>query len=111
MKSNDPDDHVLSSALRSWKVSQPLPPGFQDQVWRRIERAEVLKRRSWFAEAAQFLDRAFARPALAYAYVLLFLGIGLTGGYVKAHQQENRIETQLAARYVQSIDPYHKTGH
>lgn len=110
MKSNDPNNEKMSAALRAWKVSEPLPPRFQEQVWSRIERAEV-ERGHWLTDAFEFVERLFTRPALAYAYALLLLTLGLTGGYLTAQQQESKMETQLAARYVQSIDPYQKSGH
>jgi len=110
MKIDDQNDEKLSAALRTWKVSEPLPPRFQEQVWSRIERAEA-SRGVWLTSVIIFVERLFARPALAYAYALLLLTLGLTGGYLTAQQQEFKMETQLAARYVQSIDPYQKSGH
>lgn len=110
MKSNDPNHDKLSAALRAWKVAEPLTPRFQEQVWSRIERAEA-SRGAWLTDAVRFVEHLFARPALAYAYVVLLLTFGLAGGYFTAQQQESRLESQLAARYVQSIDPYQKVNH
>ena len=36
----DPDE-PLDAVLRGWKVDSALPPRFQEQVWRRIARAEA----------------------------------------------------------------------
>ena len=110
MKTNDSNSEKMSASLRAWKVSEPLPPRFQEQVWSRIERAEV-SRGHWLTDTVAFVERLFARPALAYAYAMLLLTLGLAGGYVAAQQQEARMESQLAVRYVQSIDPYQKVEH
>lgn len=111
MKSDDPNDIKLSETLRTWKVTESLSPRFEQNVWTRIERAEVPGTNSWLAALAGLLRHAFARPALAYAYIFILLAVGLAGGYFKAQERENRLEAQLADRYVQSIDPYHKAGH
>jgi hypothetical protein len=104
MKSND---DRLDELLQEWRFTLPLPPRFNEQVWKRIERAEIPgisigeAVRGWFAIA-------FARPAFAYAYVSALLVIGLTLGAVQAGQQSARWEQQLEASYVQSVDPYQK---
>ncbi len=111
MKTNDPNDDKLSGVLRSWKVAEPLPPRFQERVWARIETLAEQGTNAWFVDFNTLLQRLFPRPAMAYAYVIILLVAGLTGGYLKAQQQESRIESQLAARYVQSVDPYQKEVH
>lgn len=111
MKSDELNDNRLSETLQTWKVAESLPPRFQQNVWTRIERGEVLNTNHWFANLAGMLQRAFARPVLAYAYIVTLLAVGLAGGYFKAQERESRVEAQLAARYVQSIDPYHKANH
>ena len=104
MKAND---HPLDRLLQKWRVTPPLPPRFGEQVWKRIERAEVpavsIREavRAWIA-------MAFARPAFAFAYVTVLLMIGLTLGAIQASQKTARWEQGLEARYVQSIDPYQK---
>jgi hypothetical protein len=104
MKNNDTE---LKSLLQEWRVTSPLPPRFGEQVWKRIERAEVPSIslidavRAWFA-------MAFARPAFAVAYVSALLVMGLTLGFVQASNKATSLERQLEARYVQSIDPYQR---
>ena len=104
MKNNDTE---LKSLLQEWRVTSPLPPRFGEQVWKRIERAEVPSIslidavRAWFA-------MAFARPAFAVAYVSALLIMGLTLGFVQASNKATSLERQLEARYVQSIDPYQR---
>ena len=104
MKDNDTE---LKSLLQEWRITSALPPRVTEQVWKRIERAEVPSIslvdavRAWFA-------MAFARPAFAVAYVSALLVVGLTLGFVQANIKSARWERQLEARYVQSIDPYQK---
>ena|ERR1043166_689475 len=98
----------LERALQEWRVTTPLPPRFQEQVWKRIERAKVPAIslaeavRAWFA-------LTFARPAFAVVYVSVLLVAGLTFGFVQAHRNAARLDRQLEARYVQLLDPYQKT--
>ena len=108
MKQENPknEDPQLTGLLKSWQVNDPLPPRFQECVWKRIESAEApaLERRSWLA--ALFLQPAFATVAAT----LLVLA-GLTGGYVRANQDAARMDEQLAHRYVASMNPYAAEHH
>jgi hypothetical protein len=104
MKNQETD---LNSLLQGWCVTSALPPRFREQVWKRIERAEVPAisgadaLRGWFA-------MLFARPAFAVAYVSLLLIAGLTVGFVQANQKAAHWERHLEGRYVQSVDPYQR---
>ena len=99
---------TLEQTLQEWRVTTPLPPRFQEQVWKRIERAEIPSisvleaLRAWIAVA-------FARPAFAVAYVSVLLVAGLAFGFVQANAKAAHLDRQLEARYVQSIDPYQRT--
>ena len=104
MKDNDTE---LKSLLQEWRITSALPPRFTEQVWKRIERAEVPGISLVDAVSAWFA-MAFARPAFAAAYVSALLVMGLTLGFVQANNKSARWERQLEARYVQSIDPYQK---
>ena len=96
---------TLEQTLQEWRVTTPLPPRFQEQVWKRIERVEVPgisladAVRAWFT-------LAFARPAFAVAYVSVLLVAGLAFGFVQASEKAAHLDRQLEARYLQSIDPY-----
>ena len=100
---------TLERVIQEWRVTTPLPPRFQEQVWKRIEHAEVPgisvvdAVRAWFT-------MAFARPAFAVAYVSVLLVTGLAFGFWQASHKAARWDRQLEARYVQSIDPYQR-GH
>jgi hypothetical protein len=92
-----PDDAKLRALLCESRLAPDLPPGFQDAVWRRIERAET--------PAASWLDALvswFLRPrrALAMAAAMLVLGIslGITQG-------TSRADELAKARYLDSVSP------
>src|SRR5262245_43202587 len=104
MKNNDTK---LERVLQEWRVTSPLPPRFTEQVWKRIERAEIPSisvidaLRTWFA-------LTFARPAFAFAYVLVLITAGVAFGLVQANQQTARWDRQLETGYVRSVDPYQR---
>jgi|ERR1043166_2195745 hypothetical protein len=98
----------LERALQEWRVTTPLPPRFQEQVWKRIERVEVPAVSVMDAMRAWFV-RTFARPAFAVAYVSALLVMGLALGFIQANRNAARLDRQLEARYVQLLDPYQKT--
>jgi hypothetical protein len=96
----DPLDRLLAE----WKVTTALPPGFQENVWARIDRPQP--RFSAWRQLLLDLRRAFARPSLAGGYVTALLAIGLAAGYWQARVTNWRLEQSLSARYVQMVDPY-----
>ena len=80
-------DTKLSALLRESRVSPSLPPGFQENVWRRIENVEAQ------AESVSWLDALAAlvlrpRIALATASVLVVAGalFGAREGNLVANQ-------------------------
>jgi len=104
MKDNETN---LKGLLQEWRVTTPLPPRFSEQVWKRIERADVpsvsviAALRAWFA-------MAFARPAFVVSYVSVLITVGLALGFVQANHKAAQWDRQLEARYVHSIDPYQR---
>ena len=48
----------------------------------------------------------FAKPALAVGYVTVLLAADWTAGYLQGEARQHRVNDELAARYVQSLDPY-----
>jgi hypothetical protein len=97
-----PDDPKLSALLRECRPAPDLPPGFQNAVWRRIERAEA---RPSVSPPADWLDRLaawFLRPgrALAVAAAMLVLGISL--GVLEGASRANDL---AKARYLNSVSP------
>ena len=93
MKPEDPmpSDEALRQVLHQWKVDAPLPPRFQEQVWRRIERSE---------------SQVQARPSLAVSYVTLLLLAGLLAGYWQVRSARAQTDENMGARYVQLVAPF-----
>lgn len=109
MKNTDPgNDGKLSNVLREWKADAPLPPRFQEGVWRRIESAAAphLKRPSMRDIFAHWLGVLLPRPAVATVYVAVLLTIGVTAGWAQAQQTNARVNGELGNRYVSVLDPY-----
>ena len=99
MKTNSQpsDDGGLRALLRESRVAPELPPGFQDAVWRRIERVE--------APAADWLDALaawFLRPRRALAMAAVMLVLGLSLGIVRGATSANDLAKQ---RYLDSVSP------
>ena len=95
--SQAPDDAKLRALLRASRLAPELPPGFQNAVWRRIERAE--------APAADWLDALaawFLRPGRALATAAAMLVLGLSLGIA---QDASRANDLAKARYLDSISP------
>jgi hypothetical protein len=105
MKNNN--DTELKALLAEWRVSTPVPPHFNEEVWQRIERSDVT-RVSVVDVVRGWLMAALARPAIALAYVTALLLLGSTLGFLQGNYKAARWERELEVRYVQSIDPYQK---
>ena len=97
--------------MREWKVTAPLPPRFQEDVWHRIEQGECSAAETtttlWSVFKAR-LAAAIPRPAVAVAYLTVLLVAGVAGGYWKAQSHTAHLDDELGTRYVQSVDPYQK---
>lgn len=108
MKSNETSDQdkALGSVLKEWHSDVSLPPRFQEQVWRRIERAEASSAPSVWATLAHWVGTMLPRPALAASYLMLLLAVGVTLGWAQARQETSRVNEELGQRYVQVLDPY-----
>ncbi len=100
---NPSEIESLRKLLRQWKVAEPLPPRFKEQVWRRIEQRPGAA--SAWELWQQWLATVFVRKSVALAYVTVLMAVGLTAGYFNGQAQEQQSKAQLAARYVQSLDP------
>ena len=108
MSDNRPEEKGdrFERALSQWRVSSPLPPRFQEAVWRRIERAERVASPSVWAVIAHWIGTMLPRPALAASYIALLLAIGVTAGWAQARQETERVKSELGERYVRVLDPY-----
>jgi hypothetical protein len=94
-----PDDEKLSALLRQGRVSPPLPPRFQESVWRRIENAAAP------VEAGSWLDALAAlvlRPRFAYAAAAALI---LAGALLGVRQGAQAAKQAAQARYVALVAP------
>ena len=97
MNSQTPDDAKLRTLLRESRLAPELPPGFQDAVWRRLERAQT--------PAANWLDALaawFLRPRLAFATAAAMLLLGISLGIA---QGASHADEMAKARYLNSVSP------
>ena len=99
----EPDDERLLSLLRNARPAPPLPPRFQEGVWRRIEGGEApaAETPATFTWLEQWVKRLLL-PRLALASLALLLtaggltGVITSGGVAKQQAQE---------RYLSAVAP------
>jgi hypothetical protein len=113
MKQENPknEDPQLSRLLKTWRVNEPLPPRFQVSVWKRIETAESGRGKFTAPGVLDWMTALFARPAFATVCAAILLIAGLTTGFVRAEHDAGRMNSELAQRYVTSVDPYANQDH
>ena len=92
------DDEKLSALLRQGGDSPPLPPRFQEGVWRRIENAATVEAGSWLDALAVLVLRP--RFACAAAAALI-----LAGALLGARQGAQAAKQAAQARYVALVAP------
>jgi hypothetical protein len=104
MKTNSqmPDDARLRALLRESRPEPELPPGFQNSVWRRIERAELPAPTQPAADWLDALASWFLRPRRALATAAVVLLVGLSLGIAQGAAHANDL---AKARYLDSISP------
>ena len=98
-----PEDARLRALIRESRPAPPLPPRFQESVWRRIEHAEtpVIQKTSPFAWLDQWVERLLLpRFALASLALVLVAG-GVTGVITSA----DAVKHQAQARYLSAVAP------
>ena len=96
------DDAKLRALLNSARVSPPLPPRFQENVWRRIEAAELSAKST---ESVPWLDALVAlilRPRFAAAAVAVLM---LGGILLGAHNGAQTAQRDAKASYLASVAP------
>lgn len=105
---SDMSDESLRNLLKQWQIDTPLPPAFQNEVWRRIGRTQrsSLHGPSVWSALAHWLGMRLPRPAFAASYATIFLVIGLSAGWAHAREENERVKDALGNRYVRLIDPY-----
>jgi hypothetical protein len=104
MKTNNqpPDDARLRALLRESRVEPELPPGFQNAVWRRIERAEKSMPGRPTADWLDALAAWFLRPRRALATAAVMLVLGLSLGIVRGANSANDLAKE---RYLDAVSP------
>ena len=98
----NPEDEKLGRLLLESRTAPPLPPRFQDNVWRRIEAAEApraLKSPAWLDVLAVWV----LRPRLALAGVTALILAGVFLG-VRDGAQLARRDAQ--AHYLAAVAPH-----
>jgi hypothetical protein len=108
MKITQPDDgdEGLRKVLKGWRTTTPLPPQFQESVWRRIENTKAQAAPSVGAVIAHWIGTVTQSPVLAASYVTLLFAIGLTAGWTQGRQETARVHNELGQEYVRVLDPY-----
>ena len=97
-----PGEAKLRALLRESRAAPELPPGFQNAVWRRIERAEspaaTPPRTDWLERLATW----FLRPGRAFATAAAMLVIGISLGIAEGASHARDL---AKARYLYSVSP------
>ncbi len=111
-KPTNESDPVLSALLREWNLSDPLPPRFQEQVWKRIERAgpRPVSTGSPWSLLTEWVNAMLPRPALALACATGLLLVGGAAGWAQARHEAAHVGEELEALYLRVVDPYQR-GH
>jgi len=98
----EPDDGKLRTILRESRPTPPLPPRFQQAVWRRIEREEAESPAgSWLARVDQLADWLL-RPHWALAGITALLVAGVLAGAVSGI---GAVKQAAQERYLAAVAP------
>jgi hypothetical protein len=100
------NDEALRKLLKEWRMETTLPSRFQERVWERIEREEMPVQPSLRLVIAHWISAVLPRPALAASYVAVLTVVGVTAGWVQAHEATTHVRDELSQRYVRVLDPY-----
>lgn len=99
------EDIEIQRVLSEWRVDISVPPAFNSEVWRRLERARPEPRAEVFlAWLNQFLSKRSV--VVSIAAVSLMVGLGI--GQAHASRDLQLGELELKSLYLQSVDPYAK---
>ena len=98
-----PDDARLCVLLRDARPAPPLPPRFQEAVWRRIESAETTatETASPFAWLERWVGRLL-QPRFAFASLTLLL---VAGGLTGLAASAGAAKQQAQERYLSAVAP------
>src|SRR5258708_37003453 len=102
---NEENNDPLRKALQDWRVTTPLPPRFQEQVWQRIARVEAGATPGLWVTLRNWLETALPRRTATASYLGILLAIGFTAAHWRGREKAAELQDQLTARYVQSVEP------
>ena len=97
-----PDDAKLGALLRECRPAPDLPAGFQNAVWRRIERAEAPAVSRSAADWLDHLAAWFLRPGRAFATAAVMLVLGISLGIAEGASHAKNLARE---RYLDSVSP------
>ncbi|MEI6358383.1 MAG: hypothetical protein WCP53_14980 [Verrucomicrobiota bacterium] len=103
----DPDDPRLRDLLRAAHPAEGLPPRFQENVWRRLERAERRAEATSTPVWLAVLMREIFRPAYAAAGLVALM---LAGTWLGIREGDGRVHLAGRARYVAAVSPFQRTA-
>lgn len=98
----------LDELLGSWKVEAPLPPRFQEQVWRRIARAEEKPAwlvSAWVLRLVELGANLLRKPVGATTYFSVLLALGVLAGVWRSGQYADQTEAAWRTAYLQAVTP------
>lgn len=98
----EPDDPRLGALLRESRPSPPLPPRFQENVWRRIEGADAPVKATGDATWLDVLATWVLRPRFAFATAAALVLAGILLG---AHEGTQIARQDAQARYLAAVAP------
>jgi hypothetical protein len=99
-QNDETDEARLRTLLRQCRPEAQLPAGFQDAVWRKIERAQAPK--LTLADRLDQLSGWLLRPRLALALAVVMLAGGVTAGIA---QGEGAASSIAREKYLASVNP------
>jgi len=100
------NDRALDAVLKEWGVQAAVPPRFQENVWKRIARADLKPTPGIWAYLMNLMESALPRPKVAYSFLAALVLLGTATGSLVAQKQNHRLEASLGSRYLQTIDPF-----
>lgn len=93
----EPGDEKLAALLRSTRPAVDLPPGFQSNVWQRIEKSEPRS-----AGIFDWLAGWLLTPRVATVGLALVIALAASAGAAHGMRAGER---EARDRYVTSVDP------